>query len=92
MRAVTKAFLVLTAFQLVCPCHSQGYGTSLMNLLTGVMTGRMPEQGPTGNAEVEEQASSMLETLNLSYAGYVDFARALDLEKVQVVTYLCHNY
>ena len=53
------------------------YGmSSLMSLLTGQVV-REPKQGPQQIKE-EEKQTSLLDTLNLSYAGNMDISRALD--------------
>ena len=73
-----QVFVFLAAILLVCPCNSkpEGYGSTLMSMLTGAVAGREPKQGL--EVEPDEKETSLLETLNLSYAGNMDFSRALD--------------
>ena len=80
----------LTVLLVLSPCRAVGYTSSLLSLLTGKQA-ELPvqehlyETRVAKNADIEEEESpSLLDTLNLSYAGNLDISNAVG--QVSVVT------
>ena len=86
-----KAVAALTVLLVVSPCRAVGYTSSLLSLLTGKQA-ELPVQehlyetrvAKNADIEEEEESPSLLDTLNLSYAGNLDISNAVG--QVSVVT------